>query len=779
MQKIILALLFAFSICLPGISAILDSTDYQKQNFKRIWLRYDPKTFSDLPDYSLVDGIYLSSNSIPYLHFQKDYVIALQLDEAMNTGFTDQQLPGLATLSAISNQELLHDYLSYFRSQSKATGYDFLVLPKLENEQHPYFKVIHKIHDFDPDYFLMHDHLAFNVTVNKKEFASIYRNAHALVYDLDILKKELKLILKELKNQKRFQTEDQQYIEKLNRQYPPFYTPITQILYQIWKSSVIVLQKDVAFFPYQKDSIAIIDEQSGLELINQLKNYFPVVLNARFDAVPSGIPVVIDARENLISAQQFALSLQSTNPIIWISDYASLANVNASVILITPDIHRQHDFILPQMVYGAEGIFGENHLPLPEYLDSFENKIYHGQLLLTHAFPEWVGIDPMILDSLDVLALEMIHGFASPGAQVMVVKDSKIIFDKSYGHVTYDSMIRVEPYTLYDIASLTKVAATTPAIMLLIGQGKIHLDSSIGYYLPAYIGSNKEKITVREILSHKSGMRSYIPFWKRSVNREKISFFYYKTKEDSLKDRRSFDYVPDVGMLDSLQSWLKASGVDEINSNGGYRYSDLGFMILHQLVETVSGQRMAEFIYNNLYRPLGMQRTVFNPIPLGFPVYHIAPTEFDNQFRREQIWGVVHDRNAAIFGGVAGHAGLFSNTKDLAVLAQMMLQNGYYGDRSYIAQDIVQQFNFSYFPGNRRGLGWDKPGDFNPNISKLASPDSYGHTGFTGTILWIDPQYNLIFIFLSNRIFPDGENQKLIHLDIRRRMHDLVYRSIK
>jgi CubicO group peptidase (beta-lactamase class C family) len=368
----------------------------------------------------------------------------------------------------------------------------------------------------------------------------------------------------------------------------------------------------------------------------------------------------------------------------------------------------------------------------------------------------------------------MIQNYATPGGQVLVARNGKIVFNKAYGFLTYDSLIKVSDNTLYDIASLTKVTSTLMALMKLVDQDEIELDSTLAHYLPAYRETNKADITIRSLLAHHAGLKSYIPFWKRSLRGDFMDVFYYKTQADESSDQRSYGYHPDPVMLDSLESWIVSSGID----NPGYRYSDIGFMILHQVIESITGQSIEQFVSDHYYAPLKMSYTMFNPLNKGFEIYQIAPTEYDYYFREEQVWGNVHDRNAAIYGGIAGHAGLFSNAKDLAVLLQMVLQGGRYGGMNFFDPTTLDVFNHTYYSGNRRGLGWDKPGRSNPNISDLASATSFGHTGFTGTMIWVDPEYDLTFIFLSNRIFPDSRNTKLIRLDTRKRMQDLVYHSL-
>ena len=236
-----------------------------------------------------------------------------------------------------------------------------------------------------------------------------------------------------------------------------------------------------------------------------------------------------------------------------------------------------------------------------------------------------------------------------------------------------------------------------------------------------------------------------------------------------------------VVMRDSLWQWIiKAKVRDKINRTPyDYKYSDMGFYIMQHLAEKILNQPMEDFLQQNLYEPLGANTTGFLPLN-RFPPIQIAPTEDDKLFRRSLLIGTVHDQGAAMHGGVAGHAGLFSDAGDLAKLGQMLLQQGEYGGIQYYKPETVKLFISKQFESSRRGLGWDKPvqSDWNSPTSIYASPKTFGHTGFTGTCIWVDPEFDLVYIFLSNRVHPNMTNNKLLTASIRSRIQDVIYQSI-
>lgn len=400
---------------------------------------------------------------------------------------------------------------------------------------------------------------------------------------------------------------------------------------------------------------------------------------------------------------------------------------------------------------------------------------------LKYGVPESVGMDSEVLQQIDNIATEAVAYAATPGCQVLVVKDNTVVFNKSYGYYTYDQVRPVTNNTVYDIASITKVAATLQAVMFLKDQGKIDLDKKISVYLPELIGTNKEHLVIRDILAHQSGLRPGLATWQKTIDKRKLKETFYASTQTEVYPNEVTPGVYSIkSMDDSLWTWTVQTPLRPKQGNGtyDYAYSDLGFYILKRLAETQLNQPLNEFMDQNFYAPLGLSNLTYTPL-IKHPREIIAPTEDDNYFRKNLIWGTVHDQGAAMMGGVGGHAGLFSNANDLAVLMQMNMNNGNYGGHRYYTTDVVQEFAERQFKSSRRGLGWDKPApDGNGPTSAMASASTFGHTGFTGTGAWVDPENKLIYIFLSNRVYPDASNTKLIKYNIRTRIHDVVYKAM-
>ncbi|QMU27593.1 glycoside hydrolase family 3 N-terminal domain-containing protein [Adhaeribacter radiodurans] len=401
---------------------------------------------------------------------------------------------------------------------------------------------------------------------------------------------------------------------------------------------------------------------------------------------------------------------------------------------------------------------------------------------LRYDVPESVGLDSNVLSEIDELAIEAINTKATPGCQVLVARDGAIVFNKSYGKYTYEGNQSVTTNTLYDIASITKAASTLQAIMYLKDQGKLDLNQKLSYYLPEVIGSNKQNLIIKDILLHQAGLQPGIPNWQKTLASMQLSPTYYASAQTTIYPNEVAPGIYSVKtMEDSLWSWTlhsrllpKKRGVARYEM----KYSDLSFYILKRVAERLLQQPLAEFNDKYFYQRLGLHTLTYNPLN-KFPKEQIAPTEYDNYFRRSLIWGTVHDQAAAMLGGVAGHAGLFSTATDLAVLMEMNRLNGNYGGIQYFKTPVVTEFAQQQDPTNRRGLGWDKP---NPNgfgpTSIKASINSFGHTGFTGTCAWVDPDQKLVYIFLSNRVYPNAANQKLLTENFRTRIHDVIYKAI-
>lgn len=398
------------------------------------------------------------------------------------------------------------------------------------------------------------------------------------------------------------------------------------------------------------------------------------------------------------------------------------------------------------------------------------------------ALPAMVGMDAKTLKGIDSIAEYGIKQRAYPGCRVLVAKDGYVVYNKSFGNYTYDSQSpKVSVETMYDIASVTKIAATTLAVMKLVDAGKVSLDDCLSTYLPYLKHTNKKKITIREALSHYAQLQAFIPFWKDAVGGN------YIVKD--LEDCRAEDSLNYVAIADGLYvdkdyrlDILKKIADTKLLKEKKYVYSDFGFILLADLVQTVSGVPLDIFMNKHFYGPMGLNNITFNPLQHGFDKLAIAPTENDRHFRYQQLQGTVHDENAALMGGVAGHAGLFATAGDLAALMQLLLDKGVYEGRRYLSDTVVDMFNTRYYAkaNNRRALGFDKPfiSSKSTHVSPQASQSSFGHSGFTGTLVWVDPEHNLTYIFLSNRVYPDAKENKLSKLNIRTDIQELIYNAL-
>ncbi len=391
-----------------------------------------------------------------------------------------------------------------------------------------------------------------------------------------------------------------------------------------------------------------------------------------------------------------------------------------------------------------------------------------------------VGIPEEQLSLIDSMAINGIKARAYPGCQILAVKDGKIFYYKSFGYHTYDSIRPVKNTDIYDLASVTKVAATTLAAMKLYDEGKLNVDSTLVKYLPYLKGSNKADIVIRDMMAHQARLKDWIPFYLRTVKNGKPDpDLYSKVKTSKFPYRVADSMYIRKDYRDTIVKRIVESRLCEKKE---YKYSDLGFYFLMQIVDSVTGKTLDEYVRKNFYIPMNLRNTAYCPRKY-FSLERIVPTEYDKNFRGKVIQGDVHDPGAAMLGGVCGHAGLFSDAYDLAVIMQMLLQGGVYDGRRYLQDSTVKKFTSYQFPenDNRRGLGFDKPfiNDEGGPACNSASKNSFGHSGFTGTYVWADPDENLIFVFLSNRVYPDAENDKILKMNIRTDIQQLLYDIIR
>jgi len=391
-------------------------------------------------------------------------------------------------------------------------------------------------------------------------------------------------------------------------------------------------------------------------------------------------------------------------------------------------------------------------------------------------------LDPAKLTAIDVIAEDAIAKGATPGAVVLVAKDGKIVYHKAYGNYTYDKTETVNTESIFDMASVTKICATTISVMKLYDEGKLDLKKKLGDYLPWVKGTNKENLTIENILLHQAGLVAYIPFYRETLEADgKPSAKYYATAQnDSFSIRVAKYMYMRNDWRDTLYKRILESRLGRANR---YVYSDNDFIFLGKIVEVVGGKPLNEFAEEKFYRPMGLTTTGFKPTE-QYALSRIIPTENEKQFRMQLLRGDVHDPGAAMFGGVAGHAGLFSNAYDLAMIMQMLLNGGTINGKTYLQKETIELFTAYHSRFSRRGYGFDKPEKDNkvrndPYPSLSVSPGTFGHTGYTGTCVWADPKYNVVFIFLSNRVNPDGgENTKLLRMNVRTNIQEAIYKAM-
>jgi beta-glucosidase-like glycosyl hydrolase/CubicO group peptidase (beta-lactamase class C family) len=535
---------------------------------------------------------------------------------------------------------------------------------------------------------------------------------------------------------------------------------------------------DVSAFNISKEAT---DEEVS-KLIKQLEPYSEIIVSFH---KPSRSPskhfgVTKKAQDVLAKiAQNKSVTLVSfTNPYVfnWMNE---TSKCNAVVVSYNDKVTTQE--IAAQLLFGGVGAAGK----VPVSAGEFESGIGYDTeaIRFSYGVPSDVGMNPIKLAEIDSIAKNAIKNGATPGCQILIAKDNKIIWNKAYGWHTYEKKTAVQPSDIYDLASLTKVVATLPSIMQLVDAGKVELDGSLGMYLPELVsGTEYAKITLREMLAHQAGLRSWIPFYLNTLENGVPRYDIYSLESS---ETYSIEVANDLYINKMYpDSMMKIIVSKSLKTPGDDKYSDLGYYFLKAIVEKVTGSSLDQYAMNHFYAPMGMTTTGYHP-SRRFPLTQIVPTENDTYFRNQLIHGMVHDPGAAMQGGVGGHAGVFSNAEDLAKIWQMYLNKGSYGGVSYVDTATVAEFTKCQYcepndKGNRRAIGFDKPvrGDDGGPTCSCVSYASFGHTGFTGTISWADPEENLIYIFLSNRIYPTTENRKLVTMNVRTDIMEVIYASL-
>ena len=478
----------------------------------------------------------------------------------------------------------------------------------------------------------------------------------------------------------------------------------------------------------------------------------------------------------------------------------------ASVILGHSGSKNVQQFVAEVMM-GREKATGRISVEVKDYrmpgegVDLEVTKVYR---------PEDYGMDSSVLSKIDQIAMEGITKKAYPGCQVLILKDGIPVYDKCFGTFTYGDSKKVEPDDLYDIASLTKTTATLLAIMKLYDEGRFGLTDPISNYVPALKGSKKGRITIEDLLMHQSGLPGSWPFYREAIDDSSYVGSFFKARIDGTHHLRVDNRLYVTDTFNYKKEYLSSSRSEEyplqlaenmylspafpdrmlemIASDDvplrdrRYRYSCLNFMLLKEMVEYISGMPMDEYLEKVFYAPMGMKHTLYHPLR-RYEESQIVPTIQKDYLRnRKELRGYVHDEIAAFMGGVSGNAGLFSNARDVAKVYQMLVDGGQYGGKRYLSLETCQLFMNKKSRISRRTLGFDKP-DPAPGKGPCADEtpkEVVGHTGFTGTCAWADPKNGLVFVFISNRVYPRPFDHKaLMTLKIRPRIQQLMYQALK
>ena len=436
-----------------------------------------------------------------------------------------------------------------------------------------------------------------------------------------------------------------------------------------------------------------------------------------------------------------------------------------------------------QAIFGGIGMSGK--IPVSTKHFEINSGLNTQAIRMAYVAPEEINFKSDLLYKIDSIAQNAIAEKATPGCQILIAKEGKIFFNKSYGYHTYAKKIAVKNSDVYDIASITKIASTVPLLMQMVDEGNLNLDDELGKYLDLD-STNKASLIIRDILAHQAGLYPWIPFYKQTLVKDSVSGLMQL--RDTLYSKEFSKEFP-VKVAEGIylhhsfpDSIIQQIIVSELLEKKEYRYSDLGYYLIKQIIEKEYGKKINTIAADEFYRKLGMESLGYLPLS-RIKEERIVPTEDDFVFRSQLLKGYVHDMGTAMQGGVGGHAGLFSNANDLAKLMQMYLQNGEYAGEQYLSKEVVREFTKCQFPDNdnRRGAGFDKaalPEQKGGPASENASSAGFGHSGFTGTLVWADPKTQIVYVFLSNRIYPDATNKKLLTMDVRTNIMDVIFKSI-
>lgn len=588
-------------------------------------------------------------------------------------------------------------------------------------------------------------------------------------------------------------------VEDLNA---PIYDDLNQQLYQ---EAITIVKNDDKLIPFrhlekQKIAYVKIGDDNGSGFLDMMRNYAEVTeLNiikpdslgdlSGFSTIVVGYHKVDNPwRKHDMSDSEKALvrNLSSKNRTVLVSfakPYAlsSVPTNNVNAVVVGYQNNKFAQDAAAQVLFGAIGAKGK--LPV-----SISNQFTVDTGITTKAIDRLgfstaanEGMDPKILAKIDGIAQSAIDKRYTPGIQVLVARHGKVVYQKAFGYHTYDKATAVQNTDIYDLASLTKILGTLPVLVKMYDEHKVKMDSKLGTLVPAMKHTDKEDITFKDLLTHQSGLVAWIPFYKRTLaenNRPDPSLYSYFYAPEYPTQVSENLYIK-KGYTNEM---LKQIGESTLSSKKDYKYSDLGFIMMKEFVESKYNKPLDQVVDSEFYSKMGAWRLTYLPLR-KFDINVIPPTEEDNYYRYTTVQGYVHDMGAAMQGGVAGHAGLFGSALDVAKMMQLYLNKGEYGGERFFSTSTFDAFNECVYcaKGSRRGVGFDKPqkpGAAGPTCG-CASMSSFGHTGFTGTMAWADPEKDLVYVFLSNRTYPDSNVNNLSKANTREDIQKVIYESIK
>jgi beta-N-acetylhexosaminidase len=593
-----------------------------------------------------------------------------------------------------------------------------------------------------------------------------------------------------------------------NYLYEDLNSVVDHALYEeAMEKSLTVLENKLAILPIkdlQKKKIAYVNfgDDDGRPFLNQLRKYADVdwvkanSLDNYIEKLKTYNYVIIGfhkSNDNPWKDYKFTekelvwiYEIARTNTVIldvFARPYALLdlkTSANFEGIILSYQNSEVAQELSAQLIFGAREANGKLPVSLGE--DFPLNTHYETKSLkrLQYGTPESVGVNSYKLKKIDSLARIGLWGDMYPGAQILVARKGKVIYSKNFGYHTQARKNSVKDDDVYDVASLTKILATLPMIMELVDREVISMDTKLSEILPEYKNSNKKNVTIKDMMSHYARLKAWIPFYIKtldSVTKQPAKEYYSKEPTEKYSIKVAEDLYMRSDYKDSIFDAIRTS---DLRPRMGYKYSDLPYYILKKYLEEFYGTSLDELVQRNLYESLGANYTTYLPLE-KFSKADIVPTEEDTYFRMQKVHGYVHDQGAAMLGGVSGHAGLFSNANDIAKIMQMYLWKGYYGGERYFKPETLDSFNTCYYCDDdvRRGVGFDKPqlGDSGPTCGCI-SMTSFGHSGFTGTFTWADPQEEVVYVFLSNRTYPSADNRRLIGSDLRSNIQAAIYEAI-